>query len=774
MNYRLFIISVTLALGALNAYARDIDGYVRDELSGNTISAARINVSGTDDFCYTNNYGYFSLSVRGVDAKLEVYAQGFEIETLIIDSASPDHIEILLARTDYLIPENITNENRVPQTLTNPVSGHIKLSMDVQDDLVVLASEKDPIKSLQLLPGVEFGREGMGELFVRGGGARQNLYSLNGLPVYGDNHAFGFLSIYNQNELSSIELYRGAYPARFGGRLSSVVDMSSSFGNKEQTEGYAYASPMTIGFGINGPIGNSDKTSFSISARRSYLDILFLPYFTETGVVANFFDVQLNWETKLSDKSVLQFYSLYSRDRYVLPLELSDSTSTENWDFGWHYSTAVLGTKLNHIFSKDLFGSFSTGFSFYSPVNDLDITTSNTSVDEASEYDISFYTGNFDVVAKADFEWRKTPVNTVRYGANITTHGFNTGRYEEESRNPLGIVLNDVKLGDQRPSLGIESAAYVENEFEMTPNLIINAGARVVLYNYNGFLSPHVEPRIMLAYIWNKTATMKFSYMRVNQFLHSLNNDGVSVFMNRWVPSSDENKPGQSDQFNVSWVKHISGSSEFHMEGYYKNLSNLYLERDASSVARWVDYSSSLYKGAGSSYGVEFYLQKMMGSFTGYGSYAYSKANRQFDELNGEDQFPFNFDRRHAFKLGGRLVVDEEYTITMNLVIGSGLPYTLPNSIYRDIDGEIILGYDQINNYRASWYRRLDFGVIRNNFNWAQGGQRVTISLYNVFATKNTTNVFFEQNRDTSDLLYEAYKNVFFVFIPGFHYEMFF
>lgn len=774
MKLRPAFITFLLLTVAITASARDIDGYVHDESGSHAVRGARISILGTDQFTYTNKYGYFSLSVRGWTAKLVVSANGYDLFELQMDSSSGDHLEIYLPKSDYLIPEEVSNEARIPSSLTNPVSGYLELSMDIQSDLPVIASEMDPVKTMQMLPGVEFGREGMGELFVRGGGARQNLYNLNGIPVYGDNHAFGFLSVFHPREISNISLYRGAYPARFGGRLSSVVDVTSFYGSKEGANGYSYASPLTIGFGINGPIGENGKTSFSISGRRSYLDILLLPLFNSTGMIARFYDVQLNWETRLSDATTLQFHSFFANNKYVLPLVLSDSAGSENWDLGWHYTTVVGGMKLNHAFTKRHFGSFSVGYSFYSPSNTLDIRRNNTSVDEAMEYDIRFSTGNFDVIAGADMEWRKSSQHFIRYGSLITMHGFNTGRYNEESRNPLGEVLNTVELGDQKPSIGIQATFYAEDEITLRHNLILNAGARLVLYQYKSLVSPHFEPRIMLAYRWNETSTLKLSYMRVNQFLHSLNNDGASISMNRWIPSDKETPPAMSNQFNLAWVKHISGSSEFQIEGYYKSFSNLYLERGATSTNSLINYSSLLYKGTGYAYGAEFYIHKMMGNFTGYASYSLANSERVFEDLNGKEAFPFNFDRRHNFKLGGRLVIDSEYTFTFNIVLGSGLPYTLPNSIYRDINGEIILGYEQINNYRAEWYRRLDLGVTKFENGFHEGGQKLNLSIYNVFGMKNTSNVTFERDDESPELKYNAFKNIFFVFIPGIRYELIF
>lgn len=775
LPFKLLLLVLFLSQSLANAI--DISGFVRDDASSEAVIHARVQIMSTDstiDPVFTNTYGYFFMSVDDPKAVLKITALGYlEVKyTLSASDAEDKILDIRLSRDDYVIPEDVADVDRTPNALSMTTSGFIQTQLDVQKDLPVIASEADPIKAMQMLPGVEFGREGFSELFIRGGGSGQTLYLLDGIPVYGDNHAFGLLSTYNQNSIKNIDLYRGAFPSKYGGRLSGVVDITSHCGNQEESGGYAAISPGTIDVGINGGNGQNGSTKFGISARRSYMDLLLFPLFAQTGFKANFFDINFNLSTEISEKSTLEIHSLFARDVYNFGLDVGDSTSAVTLNLGWKYWSNVTSVRLNHIINKHHFGTFAVAYSGFSTSQTYKETVSRPKPNEPAITDVVYSTGNFDIMATGELEYKPNKTNTIRYGGQLIAHGFNTGRYTEETSDSIGRTISNETIGDPKPSYGLEFALYGEDEFYLSKNFLATTGVRVVTFGYDGNTKIYLEPRVSARIRLNKKSSIKLGYMRTNQFLHSLNNDGTEITTARWVPTTASNPAGKVDMFTAGYVAKISRSSTFQLEWYYKKLSNLYLIEDPTSIARLVNYRSSLVSGSGAVIGGEALIQKTMGNLTGFASYGVSKAERTFVELGGEDPFPFNFDRRQFFKAGIRYVLDQDYVFSFNIAFGSGLPYTLPNSLYRDVEGQLLLGYDQINNYRASAYRRIDVAIHRIQGSYGLAEQRLSLSLYNVLGSQNTSNVFFEQDTSVQGIKYNAYRNVTFVFIPGIRYEV--
>ena len=623
--------------------------------------------------------------------------------------------------------------------------------------------EKDVLKVIQLMPGVQKGSEGQTGIYVRGGGPDQNLISLDGAIVYNASHLFGFFSVFNGDALKSVELTKGGFPARYGGRLSSVVELTMKDGNRQKLQGEGGIGLISSRLTLEGPLVKSRKEgghslSFLVSGRRTYFDEIVNPLIgslirrdTQTGYY--FYDLNAKINYDLGPRNKLYMSGYFGRDRF----RHQDKTSQTGLD--WGNATSTL--RWNHLFNQKLFANLSLIFSNY----DLSVVTQRKSAVDDNTFALRYDSGIRDLSVKYDLELYQHPRHALRAGFQSIYHRF----------TPNAIVLKNADVNQIREAVNptdvVESGVYAEDNWRPTDQLRVNAGLRLSHFRYRraSYLRP--EPRLSVAYTFQPDLAIKASYALMNQYVHLLSNNGIGLPTDLWVPTTRQVKPQQSQQVALGLVKDfLKPGLAITVEGYYKTMDNILNYREGASflllnnpaAVNTVGWESNVTAGRGWSYGAEVLVQKKTGRFSGWAGYTLSWTQWQFAKLNGGRPFYPRYDRRHDVSLVGVYELSKSTTLSGTWVYGTGntlmmptgryttyqpggsVPYDSKGNLYQGtfLDGYVVDDYrQQKNNFRAQAYHRLDLGVqFRKKHKRYE--RMWEFSLYNAY---NRLNPFFYQ-----------------------------
>lgn len=733
-----------------------LSGYITDANSGEALIGATVYDYKSGKGTVANNYGFYSLTIPADSVHLRYSFVGYESTFQRLSLKGNTTINVEMTSNAILQAVEVVadrNEAEVERTQMST----IELSLDKVRSLPVLLGERDVLKTLQLMPGVQSGVEGASGLYVRGGGPDQNLILLDGVPVYNASHLFGFFSIFNTDALNSVQLIKGGFPAEYGGRLSSVIDMRMKEGNSKKIRGEGGIGLIATRLTLEGPI-IKDKTSFMVSGRRTYIDALTRPIIRASSPTGNdggyyFYDLNAKVNHKFSDRSRLFLSGYFGRDLFFVQNRSSARGSADQFeqtfraDLGW--GNAISALRWNYIFGPRLFSNSTLTYSRYNfdVGSAFDLKQTVNGVTENRKQSITYNSGIEDWSAKIDFNFFPVPEHSIKFGALYTYHTFTPGVSTLSENDPSRQV--DTTFGANR-IFAHEFYAYVQDDFKVNERIKVNAGLHFSGFFVNGKPYFSLQPRFAGRYLLNERTSVKVSYAHMAQFLHLLTNAGIGLPTDLWVPPTENIKPQLAHQVAAGIFRSLPGGFDVSLEGYYKIMENLIEYKDGASFFGGSDNWENLVEvGRGWSYGGELLLEKKVGKTSGWIGYTLSWTNRQFEELNFGRVFPYRYDRRHDISVALTHEFNKRVDVGVVWVYGTGNAVTLPLERYRrwSNPGEFVwspeIGHiDARNNYRMPAYHRLDVGVnLHRDTRW--GKSTWSFGLYNAYSRQNPFFLYF-------------------------------
>jgi hypothetical protein len=746
MKYGFLSFFCLLACGLFAQRKYTISGYINEKGSKESLPGVVIYQPNTSDATTSNIYGFYSITLPANDTlKLVFSFTGYFSQTQVIQLNKNISLNIELnSKKDLQEVEVVAKKN---ETISEDVQmSKIDIPIEKVKEIPALLGEKDVLKVLQLMPGVQKGSEGSSGFYVRGGGPDQNLIILDDATVYNAFHLFGFFSLFNGDALKSVELTKGGFPARYGGRLSSVLDMQMKDGNKEKITGEAGIGLISSRLTLEGPI-IKNKCSFLISARRTYLDALVYPFLPKNSKGGYYFyDMNAKLNYILSDKDRLFVSGYFGQDKFYA--NINDSYTKNNLGFQWGNATAT--ARWNHLFNNKLFANTSLIFTNYK------LKISDTYKDDVSEFDLAYTSGIRDYSIKTSFDFLPGPKHYIKFGLQSTYHQFRPGASVIKSTNSSDNV-NQVNLIE-----ALESAVFIEDDWKISKKWRTNIGLRLTdfIVKQQNYLNP--EPRASLRYLIKEGLSLKASYSLMNQYMHLLSNTGIGLPTDLWVPATKKAPYMRSQQVALGIAKDFKKGYSLSLEGYYKKMSNILNYKEGASFlsienqgGQPVNWEDNVTSGQGWSYGGEVLLRKNEGKFTGWIGYTLSWTQLQFDDLNFGKKFYARYDRRHDISVVGVYHLSKRMTLSITWVYGTGNAITLPlnsfqantysNPLNNGVPGnplnQALLGNvqdygQQRNAFRMSPYHRLDLGIQRHK-QFKHYERIFEFSIYNVYNRQN-------------------------------------
>ncbi len=726
-----------------------ISGHIQDATSAEKLISANIYNATTYEGTVTNVYGFFSITLPSGEQELNVSFIGYESQVLNLNLQKDTSITIDLSPSASLkeieivakAQKNIAEESQM-STMEIPIAQIKKLP--------AFLGETDVLKALQLLPGVQSGGEGQSGLYVRGGSPDQNLILLDGTPVYNVSHLFGFFSVFNSDAIKDVKLIKGGYPARYGGRLSSVLDINMKEGNMKEVHGAGSIGLVASKLTIEGPL-IKDKTSFIISGRRTYIDLLARPIFKkqfedngeEGSTGYYFYDVNAKINHVIGDKDRIYASFYAGDDRFYFNVKEVDTAVrdfTES-NIGWGNVTSAV--RWNHIWQPKLFSNFTFTYSNYNLDTKVGYGTEFINDNTTEEISVGYLSGINDLAAKIDFDWVPNTSHYVKFGISGIQHEFKPGKFRlkqiEEDLN-FEQTLGQADVHTQEIDL------YIEDDYKINSKAKINAGLHASSFIVQGKTYLSLQPRISGRYMLSDGSSLKASFATMRQFVHLLAFEGIGLPTDLWLPTTEKIKPQDSWQVALGYAFKISKDYDLTIEGYYRGMSNLVAYKEGSGLFELNDWQDRITQGGGTSKGVELFLQRKTGRLSGWVGYTLSFTDRQFDDLNFGEAFPYRYDRRHDISVVAIYEVGPRINISATWVYGTGNAITLANSQYvtfhpRTLINErpnIANAEDALsrNNYRMRSYHRGDISI---NFVKQKKRHKRTWSLgaYNIYNNKN-------------------------------------
>lgn len=694
-----FLISCLFLFDSFLTFSQTItvSGYVKDEISKEALVNASVINLGNKTGTITNQYGYFSLTSKKTDSlKLLVTYSGYIAVKKTIVNGQNIQLEILLRPSSNVLREININANHNRDNITKPQMGVIDVPVKAIKDLPVLLGEHDILKTLQLLPGVQQAQEGTSGFYVRGGNLDQNLILLDEATIYNPNHLFGLFSTFNVNSVNSVRLIKGGFPAEYGGRLSSILNITMKDGNKTKYQTEAGVGLLSANVTFQGPV-QKNKSSFIVSARKSYIDLLLKPL-TSNTTSYSFYDLNAKVNFELGTRDHLFISGFKGNDAAAY-------TGANSLNYGINFGNTTGTIRWNHLYGNKVFSNTSLIYNDYH----LQLGTTQTSYYEV------LYTGIKDINAKSDFTAVLDTRHTLKFGINYIYHTLSPASLS--AKVPKKGNLFSINPDSIPRRYSNEAALYIGDEYHISDRFSIDYGLRLPFFSGSGKTYSFLEPRITTQYSFNENTSVKASYTLMNQFVHLIPNSTASLPADIWLSSSPVIKPQNSAQVSLGLFKNFKDNEiETSVEVYYKNMRNQVLFKQGTQIAINTNLDDVLTFGKGESYGIEFFAKKSFGKLTGWASYTLSKTTQQFPEINFGNPFPSSFDRRHNLALVGTYELTKNWTLSADFVLTSGRPYTLPAgkiTVYGDgsLYDNYYYDYTSHNNSRLGVYNRLDISA---------------------------------------------------------------
>ena len=690
----------------------------------------------------TNAYGFYSLTAPSGNYTLVISFSGYRSDTLKIDLTKDVLKPVEMAPADEQLQEAVVTASRT-NNVTRPLMGVQKLSVNEVKDLPVLFGEKDILKTIQLLPGVQSAGDGNSGFYVRGGGTDQNLILLDEATVYNPSHLLGFFSTFNSDAIKDVTLYKGAMPAEYGGRLSSVLDVKMNDGNDREYHASGGIGLISSRLEAEGPI-EKNNGSFIVSARRTYAD-LFLKLSKDTNTNRNslyFYDINAKANYKLGAKDHIYLSGYFGKDN----LGFGNT-------FGLNYGNTTATFRWNHILTDKLFSNTSLIYSKYN--YNITLNSGNNNIG------ITSYISDYHF--KEDLQYYLNSGNKINFGIDVIDHTTSPGvitASQSSSFNPITVQNKHA----------LESAAYISHDLSVSDNINVNYGLRAGLFTVMGpgtFYTYddagntidssvyadgkavksyfNLEPRFSMSYRLNNANSLKISYTRTTQNLHLLSNSTSANPTDIWIPSSNNVKPEIADQVSFGYYRNFGEKYEFSSEVYYRDMQNQIDYKNGAQLRANENVESQLLFGKGRSYGLELYVKKKAGKLNGWISYTLSKTERQFPTVNSDSWYPANQDRTHNLSVVGIYKLNKKWTLSADFVYYTGNAVTWPSGKY-EINGQPTFIYTKRNGYRMPAYNRLDLGATLQGKKTKKFDSNWNFSLYNAYGRENAYSIGFQQD----------------------------
>ena len=790
-----------------------ISGYIEDAQTGEKLIGANVYEANTFVGTTTNVYGFFSLTLPADSVQLRASFIGYNNYEKSFILNKNEQITISL-NSGELLQEVEVKATEVSETIEER-SQMSAVSIPIQQikSLPTFLGEVDVLKALQLLPGIQSGSEGSSGLYVRGGGPDQNLILLDGVPVYNASHLFGFFSVFNADAINSVELIKGGFPARYGGRLSSVIDIRMKEGNMKKISGSASIGLISSKLTLEAPL-IKDKTSFIVSGRRTYIDILARPFIllankgaraSEVGATEKyrayggyyFYDLNAKINHKFSDKDRIYLSAYMGDDRFYFneKSEYEDQFAKYESDYGaktgWGNITSML--RWNHILSPKMFSNVALTYSNYNMnigynSEDYELQKAQPAFNiEEEEYRENFgfeyFSGIRDIGGKIDFDFVPSPQHYLKFGTSLTNHAFRPGGLQfsikgSENGETLDTLLNESFVN------ALEYATYIEDDIRIGKHFKANIGLHYSGFAVDDTLFQSLQPRFSARYLLKNRWSLKASYANMTQYIHLLSNSSaIDLPTDLWVPATKKILPQNSRQVAAGVAHTLLNGLELSVETYYKAMNNLIAYKDGASYlsgdigSQGNDWQNQVEIGKGKAYGVELLVQQKKGNTTGWIGYTLSWTNRTFEEINFGETFPYKYDRRHDIAIAIMHRFNDRIELSANWVFGTGnavtlalatyeranLPYNSASealSYYNNPFGYgTIKHYDSRNGFRMANYHRFDIGAsfIKKK---KHGERRWNIGFYNVYNRKNPFFLYVDSVRKSDGTTRNVYKQV--------------
>lgn len=776
-----------------------VSGYVTDGTSSETLIGVNIVENRQQLGTTTNPYGFYSITLPEGEADLHFSYLGYGTSNKTFRLRKDTILNISMKDDNQLQEVVIVSQRSEAGTLATQMGANEIPIAQIKSTPSVLG-EADVMKTIQLMPGVQTGVDGSAGLYIRGGSPDQNLILLDGVPIYNVDHLFGFFSVFTPEAVKKVTFFKGSFPARFGGRISSVIDVRTNDGDMQKYHGTLSIGLLTSKINLEGPIIKG-KTSFNISARRSYIDLLAKPFMPDDQKLSYYFyDVNAKINHKFSDRSRLFLSAYNGKDHFSAKYD-EDTEFKNGTKMNW--GNTLLSARWNYIFNNQLFSNTTVAYNNYK-FNINSYTTNRLSSENQNfinKYSADYRSGIQDWSYKIDFDYNPTPTHHIKFGTEYMYHTFHpevmTSKISDQQndqteRNTTYQSINNSNI------YAHELSAYVEDNFKLSSRLRLNLGVHFSLFQVQKKSYFSIQPRISARYQLSDNIALKASYTKMSQYVHLLSSMPIAMPTDLWVPVTKKIKPMQAHQYSLGGYYTGIEGWEFSVESYYKDMRNVLEYKDGVSFfGTSAGWENKVEMGKGRSMGIEFMAQKTIGKTTGWASYTLSKSDRQFSKggINNGERFPYKYDRRHnisltinhkfndridigaswVFYTGGTSTIPEEKTTVIRPTDGSnngfGGGYNYGNyyeSIYGN--GSPVIGeaayVEHRNNYRLPASHRLNIGI---NFNkkTKHGMRTWNISLHNVYNAMNPAWVYRSHNYEGKSIIK---KYTLLPLIPSFTY----
>ncbi len=755
------ICAVCFLLGFYSSLSQDkftINGYVKDASNGEALIGATVYIKEIRSGATTNEYGFYSITLPSGTYSADFSYVGFQLISKAVVLDKNIQISIELAPETEQLQEVVVQAEIEQANVRNAEMSTNKLEIKTIQRVPMLFGEADVLRSLLLMPGVSTVGEGASGFNVRGGSVGQNLILLDEAPVYNSSHLFGFFSVFNPDAVKDTKLYKGAIPARYGGRLASILDVRMKDGNSKKTEVTGGIGSVFSRLAVEGPL-IKDKASFIIAARRSYIDVLARPFvpLLKDGGALNFYDLTMKTNYNINRKNKLYLSGYFGRDNFRF-----DKTQ----GFNWGNSTATL--RWNHLFNERLFSNITLVYSKYDYALQF-------GKDDRNQF--SWNSSISNLILRPQFTYFINSKNELNFGADLTYYTF-------EPANAVGVTNGNAVDISLEKKYNLETALHIGNSQKISDGLSIEYGLRFshfqymgpgTAYTYNDTIPGirktvkstkhygsgeniatynNFEPRFSFRLQSSGSSSVKGSYNRMVQYLHLISNTTASNPLDVWTPTSNNIKPEIADQFTLGYFKDVGETRQYEVsvEGYLRYTQNQIDYIDGASLLINKYLEGDLLSGLGRAYGIETYFQKKTGRVTGWVSYTLGRTELKVDGINRGEWYETRFNQTHNLKIAAFYDINPRWSVSGNFIYVSGTPTTFPTSRY--IQQGILIPYninDSRNNVHLPSYNRLDISFRLEGKKTKHDKQRKNsdywvFSLYNVYGRRNPFSIYFSQN----------------------------
>jgi len=764
MRYIFLIILLLLSTALLSQNTYTVKGRICDSISNECLASVTVEIQQySQQNTFTDDAGNFELLLPAGQYTLKVKLLGYHLKTLDISVRGNKSLDIYLYPETVRLDEIVVSGSHKKENIKNVQLGVEKLNIETTSKIPVLLGESDILKVLQLLPGVQAAGEGNIGFYVRGGAGDQNLILLDNATVYNPSHLFGFFSTFNSDAVQDFTLYKGSMPAQYGGRLSSTLDINMRDGDLRKYKVKGGIGLISSRISAEGPI-QKDRSSFIVSARRTYADVLAKAIGVEEvkNSTLYFYDLNAKFTYMASKKDKLTLTAYHGLDKLGL-----DGIA------GFDWGNTIASLKWNHIFNEKVTSNTTLSYTNYKYNVGIQLTTGLDIFSRIQDF-------NFD----QSFNFYPNSNNRIKVGVSSIYHHVVPGELRSRDETRLNVTPFEHRYS-------WENVVYASNNMRINDKLEVDYGLRLStfsvlgggnFYSYDNnqqvvdtvrtksgeFVKTYwsLEPRFSFAYQLDGNSSIKMGYTRSSQNFHLLTTSNMVSPTDRWVANTNYIKPEIGNQVSAGYFRNFANDTyEFGAEVYYKTLSNQIDFKDGAETYDKDNVETELLFGKGRAYGLELFLKKRIGRFNGWIGYTLSRSEKKIEKINNYDWYPSNQDRLHNLSVVGIYELNKKWTLSGTWVYASGNPMTFPSAKYV-VDGHVVYHYEGRNQQRATAFHRLDLGATCVLKQTDKFYSELTFSLYNAYGRKNPYLYGFRQNKEDGQKS-EAYMIYLFSIIPS-------